>query len=42
MHRLIKLALIVGVIFIAVLIVVRIGVKLIGPQTSTLRIPVQS
>jgi hypothetical protein len=42
MHRLIKLALIAGVIFIAVLIVVRIGVQLIRPQLRTVRMPVQS
>lgn len=42
MHRLIKLTLIVGVMFIGVLIVVRIAVKLIRPQPRTVRIPVQS
>jgi hypothetical protein len=42
MHRLIKLILIVGAIFVAVVIVLRIGVKLIRPQPRTLRIPVQS
>jgi hypothetical protein len=42
MHRLIKLTLIVGVIFIAILFVVRIGVELLRPQPRTIRIPVQS
>ena len=42
MHRLIKLTLIVGVIFIAVLIVVRISVELLRPEPRTIRMPVQS